>query len=186
VEATPKRRALRADAERNRQRVLEIAQEVFAADGLSVPIDEVARRAGLGIGTVYRHFPTKEALLEAIVVDRMRRVTERAEELATADEAGAAFFAFLEMLVEESRKKKDLVHALGSGFEERPLAVSAKKKFRGALGALLSRAQRARDVRGDVDVADVLSLIRGLLSSSDPRAQARHLGILCDGLRPHR
>ena len=67
-------RTLRADAERNRARVLKVAEEVFASEGLAVPIDEIARRAGLGVGTLYRHFPTKETLFEAIVVGRMQEI----------------------------------------------------------------------------------------------------------------
>ena len=77
-------RPLRADARRNRAKVLEAAEEVFASEGLAVPIDEVARRAGVGVGTVYRHFPTKEALFEAIVVARLEALVERAEELGTS------------------------------------------------------------------------------------------------------
>ena len=91
--STPADRPLRADARRNRARVLDVAREVFAAEGLTVPIDEIARRAGLGIGTVYRHFPTKEALFEAIVLDRIERLTALAESAPGAD-PGEAFFDF--------------------------------------------------------------------------------------------
>lgn len=73
-------RPLRADARRNRERVLAAAQEAFAAEGISVPLDEIARRAGVGAGTVYRHFPTKEALFAAAIVDRVDRMTGRARE----------------------------------------------------------------------------------------------------------
>src|SRR6266545_3604820 len=75
----------RADAVRNRQRVLEAAKEAFAAEGLAVPLDEIARRAGVGAGTVYRHFPTKEALFEAVILDRVRKLVDYAESLADAD-----------------------------------------------------------------------------------------------------
>jgi AcrR family transcriptional regulator len=78
---------LRADARRNRARVLEAAQEAFTAEGLSVPLDEIARRAGVGAGTVYRHFPTKEALFEAVVVHRIQGLTEDA--LTRAQQAGS-------------------------------------------------------------------------------------------------
>ena len=74
----PRARVPRADAVRNLAKILQAAEEVFAAEGLAVPIDEVARRAGVGIGTVYRHFPTKEALFEAIVVARLEGLIERA------------------------------------------------------------------------------------------------------------
>lgn len=73
----PTDRRVRADAARNRARVLEVAYQTFAADGLSVPVDEIARRAGVGAGTVYRHFPTKEALFQAVIADRMHRIIDK-------------------------------------------------------------------------------------------------------------
>ena len=86
--------------------MLEAAEEVFASEGLAVPIDEVARRAGVGVGTVYRHFPTKEALFEAIVVARLEALVERAEELCTSDDPGAAMFTFISELVDLAVKKR--------------------------------------------------------------------------------
>ncbi|HEY1552270.1 MAG TPA: helix-turn-helix domain-containing protein, partial [Kofleriaceae bacterium] len=103
------KRELRADAKRNRERVLAIAQQVFAAEGLAVPIDEIAKRAGVGIGTVYRHFPTKEALFAAIVHDRMERLIEYATSLGNAAKPGDALFAVLDRLIEDGGHKKDLV-----------------------------------------------------------------------------
>src|SRR5262245_60355099 len=92
-------RALRADARRNRQRVLEVAFAVFAAEGLAVPVHEIARRAGLGTGTVSRHFPTKEALFQAVFLDRVERLADRARMLAEAGDPGAAFVEFFSLLV---------------------------------------------------------------------------------------
>src|SRR5215467_9547609 len=92
-------RKLRADAARNRTRVLEVAYDTFAAEGLSVPIDEIARRAGVGAGTVYRHFPTKDSLFQAIVLTRHERMTAQARQLASARDPGAAFLDFLAALV---------------------------------------------------------------------------------------
>ncbi len=113
-------RPLRADARRNRAKVLVAAEEVFASEGLSVPIDEVARRAGVGVGTVYRHFPTKEALFEAIVIARLEALVERAEELCAADDPGTALFTFISELVDLAVKKKDLTDELArAGVEQR-------------------------------------------------------------------
>src|SRR5262249_36623199 len=95
-------RPLRADAERNRQPVLEVAQAVFASEGLAVPIDEIARRAGLGVGTLYRHFATKEALYEAILVNRMQALVEEARAAAGAEDPGEAFFEIIGRFIEES------------------------------------------------------------------------------------
>jgi AcrR family transcriptional regulator len=176
---------LRADAERNRRHLLETAQEVFASEGLGIPIDEVARRAGLGVGTLYRHFPTKEALFEAILVDRMDRVAAKAEGLADAKDAGGALFSVIEVLASESAKKKDFVHALGSGFQASKALLTTKQRFRAALDALLARAQRAKQVRADVTTGDVLALLHGVLSVPDasPETRKRHLAIVLDGLR---
>jgi len=178
-------KALRADAERNRRHLLETAQQVFAAEGLGVPIDEVARRAGLGIGTLYRHFPTKEALFEAILVDRMERMTARGEELADAKDAGEALFTMLETIAAESAVKKDFVHALGGAIAAKKTFDAAKQRFRAALDTLVERAQRAKAVRADVSSTDVMALLHGVLSASaaSPEARKRHLAIIFDGLR---
>ncbi len=180
----------RADAARNRQRVLDVAQAVFAADGLAVPIDVIARRAGLGVGTLYRHFPTKEALFSAIVVERMDRLSADARALAGARDAGEAFFGFLARLLDEGAAKKDLAHALaGSGFE---LTVARQRRqVRAAVRTLLTRAQRSAAVRRDVDVDEVLALVKGTFVAVDarggsPRARSRLLAVLCDGLRAAR
>src|SRR5579859_3112251 len=111
---------MRADAERNRQRVLEVAQAVFAAEGLAVPIDEIARRAGLGVGTLYRHFPTKEALFEAIVIDRMGALVDA--------DAGEAFFAVLGRVIEEGAVKKDFIDALSAMSTDVKRALGATKE----------------------------------------------------------
>lgn len=92
----PTDRRVRADAARNRARVLEVAYQTFAADGLSVPVDEIARRAGVGAGTVYRHFPTKEALFQAVIADRMHRIIDKGHALLKSKHPGDALFAFLD------------------------------------------------------------------------------------------
>ena len=179
---------MRADAQRNRLRVLQVAQEVFAAEGLGVPIDEIARRAGLGVGTLYRHFPTKEALLEAILVARMEQVTTDARALAESEDPGAAFFGFLARLGEEGIAKKDLIEALHrAGFDLKGAFVVKREMIR-TVGRLLDRAQQAGAVRRDVAVEEVLSLVGGAFSAidryrGDASARARLLSIVCDGLR---
>jgi len=183
---TSKPRPVRADAARNRRRLLDIAEAVLAEHGIAVSIDEVARRAGLGIGTLYRHFPTKEALFEAIVVDRIERATAHAHGLEAAADTGAAFFGFLEHLVAEGARKRDFVDALG-GLSANLMARTeqTKQQFRRAVTALLARAQAAGAVRDDVTTGDVVALVRGVLAGADasPRERARHLAIVCDGLR---
>src|SRR5882757_9309296 len=111
-------RGLRADARRNRARVLAVAAEVFAAEGLSVPVHEIARRAGVGTGTVSRHFPTKEALYEAVFVSRVEWLVGRARLLKNAADAGGAFFDFFGAIVTEGAANRGLADALtGAGFD---------------------------------------------------------------------
>lgn len=177
------------DAERNRLLVLEVAQKVFAAEGLAVPIDEIARRAGLGVGTLYRHFPTKEALFEAIVVDRMEELVEDAHARAKAQDRGEAFFGFLTTMVERGAAKKDFHAALAdSGINMRRI-VALKQRMARGLGVLLKRAQSAGAVRGDVGAADVLTLIMGTVGAAErhgagPTERNRLLSVIFDGLRP--
>jgi AcrR family transcriptional regulator len=184
-----KPRPLRADARRNRQRVLEVAEATFADEGLDVPIDEIARRAGFGVGTLYRHFPTKEALFSAIVIGRIERATAHALELARVDKPGDVFFEFLSYLVDQGTMKKDFVDALaGAGVDLSRLATRPKRAFRAALAKLLSRAQAAGAVRKDATVDDVVGLIIGLFTAIERqslarRARARLFAIVCDGLR---
>jgi AcrR family transcriptional regulator len=180
-----KPRPLRADAARNRARVLEVAYQTFAQQGLSVPIDEIARRAGVGAGTVYRHFPTKEALFRAIVANRLQRLIDYATPLMDADDPGAAFFAFLALLVEE--KDQGLVEALaGVGFNIATTMPDVEREFLAMLGGLLTRAQRAGAVRSDVDVDDVKALLVGcqamLRHNDNAELTRRTLTVVMDGL----
>jgi AcrR family transcriptional regulator len=177
---------LRADAKRNRARVLEVAAQVFATEGVGVPIDEVARRAGLGIGTVYRHFPTKETLIAAIVQDKIARVVEQVAELASDPDPGKAFFAALDRMVELGAHKKDLVDALaGTDLDLRSAARAATAELRKVLGALLRRAQAAGAVRTGVTADDVLALLSGTMTAAarTGSSPARLFAIVAAGLR---
>ncbi len=179
-------RPLRADAQRNRIRVLEAAEAVFAAEGLSVPIDVIAEKAGVGVGTLYRHFPTKEKLFEAIVIERIATLAAEARCRLNSEDAGTAFFGFLEHLVAESGSKRDLIMALaGAGVEFEVVAADAKQELSSAIEGLLTRAQQAGAVRSDVTAAVVMSLVGGTCVAADhPGSEpAAMLAIVCDGLR---
>jgi AcrR family transcriptional regulator len=181
-------RPLRADAERNRRRVLEVAQEVFATEGLAVPIDEIARRAGLGVGTLYRHFPTKEALFAAIVVSRMEEIIADARAQLEADVPGEAFFAFMVRMVGGWRQKKDFIDALTSAGVDLGDVARAKQDLHRELGKLLERAQKSGEVREDVSIKEIIALIAGAVGSIDPhgispKGRERILAIVFDGLR---
>ncbi|SNT30810.1 transcriptional regulator, TetR family [Streptosporangium subroseum] len=159
---TEKPRPLRADAARNRARVLQVAYETFAEEGAAVPIDEIARRAGVGAGTVYRHFPTKESLFQAIVADRLSQVIERARAQTAAD-PGEGLYAFLFHMAEQGATDLGLTEAFaGIGFDLTEALPEAEREFTGIMADLLAQAQRAGTVRSDVDTDDIKTLIVGL------------------------
>lgn len=182
-------RRLRADARRNRQRVLEAAEEEFALQGLAVPIDEIARRAGVGPGTVYRHFPTKEALFVAIVARRMEALLEEARALETGDDPAEAFFLFLSRVFDAASRKRDLVDALGAaGVDLKAEVGGPGVDMRSTMERLLTRGQRAGGVRSDVGVEDVMALLTGTSLAmrrpgGDAGLQERMVAVVCDGLR---
>jgi AcrR family transcriptional regulator len=180
-------RPLRADARRNREQVLAAAREAFAASGFGVPLDEIAARAGVGPGTVYRHFPTKEALFEAVIAARLEDlVADLRRRLADAD-PGAAFFGFLGRLRDEAAAKRDMPDALA-------VPGALRDELGTALGELLARAQQAGAVRAGIQTPDLIRLLKGAFASiNDPTAgqpgpQVTDLvfTILSDGLRPPR
>jgi AcrR family transcriptional regulator len=182
-------RPLRADAQRNRARLLEAAEAVFAAEGISGPVDLIAETAGVGVGTLYRHFPTKEKLFEAILIGRIDEIVDDARARIDSDDPGTAFFAFLAHLVEESASKRDLIQALmGAGVEIELAVADSKRNLEEAVSRLLEVAQGAGAVRADVSSAVVLSLVGATCIAVDhPHASAMPdaiLAIICDGLRP--
>jgi len=174
---------------RNRARVLEAAEAVFAAEGISVPVDVIAEKAGVGVGTLYRHFPTKEKLFEAILIDRIAAIAADARSRIDAADPGAAFFAFLQHLVEESALKRDLIQALvGAGVEIEHAVAPAKRDLEAAVGELLAVAQHAGAVRSDVTTSAVISLVGATCIAcerpSTGSLPGELIAIVCDGLRP--
>jgi AcrR family transcriptional regulator len=182
-------RPLRADARRNRAQILAAAEEVFAASGLAVPIDEVAARAGVGVGTVYRHFPNKEALFEAIVLHRMEGLVADARELADAPDASRAFFAFLEKFAAQIATKRDLGDALSrAGIDIKVRAEVLLPELQSAVGHLVVRAQHAGAIRRDVTAEEVFALVAGTCMAAEnsglgPAGFRRLLSVVCEGLR---
>jgi AcrR family transcriptional regulator len=181
-------RPLRADAARNRARVLETAYETFAAEGLSVPIDEIARRAGVGAGTVYRHFPTKEDLFRAVVESRLRRIIAEGRALLDDPGPGEALFAFLRsMVLEWGATDQGLVDALaGLGIDVESIAPAAEDAFLRLLGEQLAAAQSAETVQPNIDVPEIKALMVGCqaMQGYDEARAERVTGVVIDGLRP--
>ena len=128
-------RPLRADAARNRARVLEVAYDTFATEGLSVPIDEIARRAGVGAGTVYRHFPAKDDLFRAVVEDRIRRIIDEGRAMLASADPGEALFTFLRsMVLQWGATDRGLADALaGVGIDVETAMPDAEDAFKGVL-----------------------------------------------------
>jgi AcrR family transcriptional regulator len=176
-------RPLRADAARNRENVLRAARDAFAESGYGVPLDEIAARAGVGPGTVYRHFPTKEALFEAVVTARVQDLVADARARADAANPGDAFFGFLARIAAESAAKRDLPDAIS-------ITGSLREELLAALDVLLRHAQQANAVRADVRTQDLIVLFKGVFASladiSDPARRDLVFAVLADGLRPPR
>jgi AcrR family transcriptional regulator len=182
-------RPLRADAARNRTRVLEVAYDTFAAEGLSVPIDEIARRAGVGAGTVYRHFPTKEALFAAVIEDRMRHVVDEGRALLESDGPGEALFAFLRSVVLQwGATDRGLVEALAGFGVDFASASSAEDAFLAMLDELLRAAQRAGTARPDIGVRELKTIMVGCqaMEAYNPELAERVTDVVVDGLRAGR
>ena len=178
-------RPLRADAKRNREKVLRAAREAFAASGYGVPLDEIAARAGVGPGTVYRHFPSKEALFEAVVTARVHDLVTDARSRARDPDPGRAFFGFIDQIRGEAAAKRDLPDAIAIG-------GALQEELHVALNTLLSRAQEAGAVRTHITIADLIIVLRGLLRGINdlppgtvgPDQTDRLIAVVADGLRP--
>lgn len=178
---------LRADARRNRELILSAADAAFAEEGLGVPVDEIARRAGVGAGTMYRHFPTKETLFEAVLIAHFDQIAERARELSGREDPDQALFEFMACIGEEAASKRNLIEALaGAGVDIHQTAPESKRAVEDGFRQLLSRAQSAGYVRSDVTIDDLFGLIMGTCAMGNPAAdasQARMLAIVFDGMR---
>ncbi|MEJ3657543.1 helix-turn-helix domain-containing protein [Actinomycetes bacterium KLBMP 9759] len=180
---------MRADARSNRARILDAAEAVFADGGDAASTEEVARRAGVGIATVFRHFPTKPQLLEAVLVGRLERLRDQAAALLDGPDPGSAFFDFFATLVEDAAGKIAIATALGeAGGGAAPEATRASGELRAAVGQLLDRAIEAGAVRADVELPEVYALLVGasraaVYTALDATVRDRMLAIVFDGLR---
>jgi AcrR family transcriptional regulator len=185
-------RHLRADATRNRARVLSAAREAFAELGVDAPLDEIARRAGLGPGTVHRHFPTKKSLYAAALLANHAEISARAAELAAERAPGDAFFAFFAETAERGMLNRGLADALSRpGVDLATIGETAGERFMDAIELLVRGAQAAGAVRQDVEPRDVKALLVGVIAAAssmglDAEARTRLATVAADGLRPPR
>jgi AcrR family transcriptional regulator len=179
----------RADAIRNRERVLAAAEAVFSETGLKAQIEEVARRAGVGVGTVCRNFPTKQALVEAVLESRYESLLEAATEALENDDAASAFETFFHALADFQSGHRALAEQMAT-----ELQVTADDEKREALlravSELVARAQAAGAVRADIGAGDVAMLFSGIGHATAvtgdlrPVLHERYVRLILDGLRP--
>jgi AcrR family transcriptional regulator len=178
---------LRADAQRNLERVLEAAVDAFAEEGADVSVDEIARRAGVGHATVFRRFPTKESLIAAVVSRRVEGLVESATGALERPDAGEAFREFVWHAGETFAADRALFDGLGRCVEV-PEVAEAKAELHAAVQQLIARAQANGALRPDVDAEDISllvgSAIQATRQSGDPEAWRRYLAVVLDGLRP--
>lgn len=178
-------RPLRADARRNRERLLAAADEVFSERGAEASMEDIARRARVGIGTLYRHFPTREALLVATVEEQLHALARKTQSLAASPSPGDAFAEFLAAFVEHASTYRGLATSLGVVFQSGTPGCTAASE---AATRLLSLAQAAGEIRGDIDLDDIVCLVTGITlaaqhTPSEPGRVQRLVRAFIEGLR---
>jgi AcrR family transcriptional regulator len=192
LDADEARPVLRSDARRNRRRLVEAAREVMREQGLDASLGEVARRAGVGSATLYRHFPTREALFEAVLVEHageyLKQVGERVLGIEDAWEALVVWFEDTCRLFASDQAFADLV---AHGMPDSPALDEVRARGLGLIQTLVERARRQGAIRPEIELTDVLFVVNSLLATLPPAIAIapagwrRHLLIALEGLRPH-
>ena len=184
------RRTLRADAERNRRRLLEAAAEMFGERGLDVGVAEIAQQAGVGRGTLFRNFPTKEHLIAAIVSERINESVIRGRAALETDDPGEALFALIDQSVSRSQIDRALFDALSDDWMANENIRCGHVELLGVLEALLRRAQDEGTVRADVSAVDVVMMVKGVCEAVrsfqhvNPDVAMRQLDLVRAALSP--
>lgn len=172
----------RADAEQNRQLLLETAKAVFAEKGASVPLEDIARTAGVGIGTLYRHFPNREALLQEVYRDESEKLAAAAERLIANEPPVEALREWLRLFVRYFATKQLVIEALGA-----KLKASSGADIEGAINKLVRNAEKKGDIKLDVAPLDLLRAVVGLSAFAKPgweKNAYKMIDILIAGMRP--
>jgi AcrR family transcriptional regulator len=195
--ATPDHRApprrLRRDAQRNRDAIVAAARQVFCDHGLEAPLEQIARRAGVGIATLYRRFPSRAALLDAVLTDNLQAHIDAAERALTADDPWEGFASYLEASCRLQATDRGLSDVMGMRFPRATAVEAAKTRLFEVLGQVIDRAQRSGQLRADLTLEDLAYLnwansriLPAVRAAGAPDAWQRHLGLLLDGLRAER
>jgi AcrR family transcriptional regulator len=180
----PTGRPMRADARRNHEKLVAAAREVFAAEGTAAPLEEVASRAGVGIGTLYRRFPTRQALLEAVYLEEVQAIAAAAQELEEL-EPWEALTRWLHRYVGFAATKRALTEALLEAAPDSDVLLACRTAILDAGDGLVQRAQAAGVVRPDVGFSDVGRMISGIavVPTVDDEQKRRLVDLALDGLR---
>jgi len=184
------RPAMRADAARNREKVLESADRLFTTAGLKTQMDEVAELAGVGVGTVYRHFPTKENLIEAVVARIFESLLQEAEAALKDPDPGAAFRNFFTNMAEIQGRHRAFAEEMAAEIGMPVKAARLKKALHQTITKLVSQAQADGAIRNDIGPADIAMLLSGIAHAVEigvdfePDLRQRYINIILDGLRP--
>jgi len=180
-------RPQRADAKRNHERLIAAARTVFAQEGGGASMDAIAKEAGVGVGTLYRHFPKRIDVVEAVYREDVDELIKVAESVVADMEPWPALVAWLEAFVRYASGKRRFLNELHEAFEKNPeLRVASRERIEGALSIVLTRAQQAGSVRTDLDGPDLMQLLGSMCMSATltPGQSARLLAMIEDGLRP--
>ncbi|MFC9948752.1 TetR/AcrR family transcriptional regulator [Streptomyces pratensis] len=185
-------RPLRADAERNRRRIIAAAQQVFAIRGLDVTLDDIAHHAGVGVGTIYRRFANREELIEAIFEEEIQRVIDVAEEALTHEDPWDGLVHFFTTSSQDFADNRGLREVLMVGTHGKDRVADARERLSPAISAVMERAQQHGSLRNDIEVTDfplvqiMLGAATQLTGSVAPDLWQRYLILILDGLRTSR
>ncbi len=181
-EARPKR----ADARRNRELLVAAARDVFSEQGAGASLEAIAKRAGVGVGTLYRHFPTRLDVVEAVYQTDVEELWATAQRVVAELEPAAAVDAFFDAFVRYAQTKQALLTELHQAFEKKPgFRSQARELIESSFNLVIDRAKEAGAVRPDIDGADVMQLVTPVCTNSSisPEQTARLLAMILDGMR---
>jgi AcrR family transcriptional regulator len=189
----PPARALRRDARRNRDAIVAAARQVFCDHGLEAPLEEIARRAGVGIATLYRRFPSRVELLDAVLADTVQAHVDAAEQALASDDPWDGFAHYLEETSRLQAADRGLNDVMGMRFPRATAVEAAKTRLFELAGQLVERAQRSGQLRADLTREDLAfvtwansRILPACRAAGAPDAWRRHLGFLLDGFRADR
>jgi AcrR family transcriptional regulator len=189
----PPAKRRRRDAQRNRDAIVAAARQLFCDHGLEAPLEQIARRAGVGIATLYRHFPNRAALLDAVLTDNLQAHIDAAEQALAAGDPWEGFAAYLEASCRLQAADRGLNDAMSMRFPRATAVEAAKARLYELVGQMVDRAQQSGQLRADLTPEDLAFLnwantriLPAVRAAGAPDAWRRHLGLWLDGLRADR